>query len=75
MGSVPQLAPHVGTSLDPMVQTVWQILRIDIKKLRNGPQKNGEEVGPKKIGGDSKGQVYVQVKFGDDIITEYYVMN
>ena len=29
-GGCPQLSLQVGTSLDPMAQTVWQILRIEI---------------------------------------------
>ena len=64
-----------GTSLDLMAQTVWQILRIEIKKLRNGPPQNREGVAQIFVGGDPNSHVYVQVKFGDDSITGYYVMN
>ena len=74
----PQLAPHVATSFDPMAQTVWQILRIEIKVKTDKRLKiiRGVGVGPIFFpAGDPNVNMYVQVKFGDDSITRSYVMN
>ena len=59
-GGCPQLAPQVGTSLDPMAQTVLQILWFEIKKSKKLPlNKIWEGWGQFFFGGegDPNGQV------------------
>ena len=66
------------------VSTLWlknrcgmRILRIEIKiKFEKWSKKLEGGVGAKKMWADDpKGQVHVQVKFGDDSTTGNYVMN